>query len=156
MLKVAQLIRAKTLKCMTKSSGLEAGADLSDHWTFYFSGCHTRFLTLSSWNPFYYASISQSYLWILQMIHPRQGQTLAQPSNCRMLRKIPRLTTCGRINHIQSQQVNVPEWPRLQTSLHGLGSRCPAASPAGLHISPTLPGHAHWGKEKLRRTLQCT
>lgn len=111
---------------MTKSSGLEAGADLSDHRTFYFSGCHPRFLTLSSWNPFYYASISHSYLWILQMIHPRQGQTLAQPSNCRMLRKIPRLTTCGRINHIQSQQVNVPEWPRLQTSLYG--------TRAGFHV----------------------
>lgn len=63
LLEIAQLSRAKTLKCMTKLNVLEAGIKLSS------SGF--LFLRLLS-RPLYPASIGQSHFRTLQEAHPRQ------------------------------------------------------------------------------------
>ena len=124
---IVQLIRGKTSKCVTKPSGLEAGK----------SSPPSRFLFLRFatpvFSPLYSASISQSHLWTLQMTYPRKGWTLAQPSNYKMQQQSPRLTTCGRINPILSQQVNVAMAANISLWDTWLGAAWPAV--------PTESGH---------------
>ena len=114
----------------------EAGIKLSDHPSLFL-----RLVTLVTLSTLL---LSANLLWTLQMTHPRQGWTSADPSNYKMQQWIPRLTVCGRINPIQSQKENVPTYPWLQTSLDGTSSRVQAWSASctthreGPYISPTL------------------